>query len=452
MKRPAVTQWIKFGGFVVGTAFSVTILSAGTGAAQDSNWPQWRGPGRNGVSTVQGLPVEWNDTKNILWKTPIEGRGHSSPVVWANRIFLTTDIQGEVIPGAQAPRHVRDGETYFHPATGDADKRHTLKVISIDADTGEILWTRTAHDGRVFDNRNRVNTYASPTTVTDGSNVYVYFGSQGVFCYDFEGKQVWKVDLGGILTWGHGHGTSPLLYENLLILQIDQNQGEGSFLVALDKATGQEVWRTPRNTRLNYSSPILVEAEGRTDLVTTHYHGVIAYDPATGKELWRVDGFLGNAVPTPVANRKMVFVASGYPDKLLRAVRIPANGEESSPTVSWEYRKGTGYVPSPLLYDGYLYLVSDKGVLTCLDPETGNVVYEGGRIPKPTSVRGSPVAWDGKILLSGQDGDLFEIQAGPIHRVLSVNSLGGTVYGSPPRRIFSASGTPRSSRRRPHNS
>jgi outer membrane protein assembly factor BamB len=429
-----ITKQTTFSCLILTLVFSSTHLLA---AAQESNWPQWRGPGRNGVSTESGIPVEWSMTQNILWKTPIEGKGHSSPVVWGNRIFITTDIEGEVIPGAQAPQHIRDGKTYLHPWSVSADKRHTLNVICLDADSGKILWTRTAHDGRVFDNRNRVNTYASSTTVTDGRQVYVYLGSQGVFCYDLEGKEVWKVDLGDILTWGHGHGTSPLLYENQLILQIDQDEGEGSFLVALDKATGREIWRTPRSTRLNYSSPILAETEGRTELVTTHYHGVISYDPATGKELWRLDGFLGNAVPTPVANQTTVFVASGYPDKLMRAIRIPKPGD--APSIQWEYRGGTGYVPSPLLYDGYLYLVSDKGVLTCLDPETGTVVYEGGRIPIPTSVRGSPVAWDGKILLSGQDGDFFVIQAGPVHRVLSVNSLGGTVYASPAiagRRLF----------------
>ncbi len=418
-----------FVGIVCWMAFSIALLSGSQSMAQESVWPQWRGPDRNGVSAEQGIPIEWNATKNILWKTPLEGRGHSSPVVWGNRIFLTADIQGEVIPGAEAPRHVRDGETYLHPATGDADKRHTLKVLSIDAGTGKVLWTHTPHDGRVFDNRHRNNTYASPTTVTDGKHVFVYFGSQGLFCYDFEGELIWTVDFGGILTWGHGHGTSPLLYEGLLILQIDQDQGERSSLVALDKATGQEVWRTARNTRLNYSSPILVETGERTDLVTTSYHNVIAYDPATGKERWRCEGFLGNAVPTPVANKTMVFVASGYPDKLVRAIEIPKEG--GTPTVLWEYQKGTAYVSSPLLYDGYLYLVSDKGILTCLEPETGKVVYEGGRLPIPTNVKASPVAWDGKILISGQDGDFFVIQAGPTHRVLSTNSIGGVVYSSP---------------------
>ena len=320
-------------------------------------------------------------------------------------------------------------KTYRHPASESADRRHTLKVVCIDARTGKILWTRTAHDGPVFDNRHRVNTYASPTAVTDGERVHVYFGSQGIFSYDFEGELLWKVDFGDIATWGHGHGTSPILYEATVILQIDQNEGDGSFLVALDETTGREVWRTPRRERVNYSSPILVETNGHTELITTSYDVVIAYDPATGKELWRSEGFLGNAIPTPVANDSIVFAVSGYPDKRTRAIRIPAEG--GSAEVIWEYRKGTGYTPSPLLYGGYLYLVSDKGVLTCLDPETGKVVYEGGRIPIPTFVRASPVAWDDKILLSGQDGDYFIIKAGPEHEVLSVNTIGEPVIASP---------------------
>ncbi len=199
--------------------------------------------------------------------------------------------------------------------------------------------------------------------------------------------------------------------------------------MALDKKTGKEIWRTPRRERINYSSPILIEAQGRTQVVTTSYHDVISYDPSTGKELWRSGGFLGNAVPTAVASETTVFAASGYPDKLTRAIRIPASGEP--PELLWEYKKGSGYVPSPLLYRDHLYLVSDKGILTCLDPETGSVVYEGGRIPVPTSVRGSPVAWDAKILLSGADGDYFVIRAGPVHEVLAHNSIGESVTASP---------------------
>jgi outer membrane protein assembly factor BamB len=406
------------------------LLLAAAVAADDPNWPQWRGPSRNGVSTETGLPLEWGATDNLLWKTAIEGRGHSSPVVWGNRVFLTTDIEGEPIEGASAPKHIRDGEVYLHPDSQSGDRRHTLKVVALEAETGALLWSRTAHDGRVFDNRHRINTYASPTAVSDGERVYAYFGSEGLFAYDFDGALVWRLDFGDLPSWGHGQGTSPLLYRELLVLQVDRNQGEGSFIAAFDRATGREVWRSPRNERINYSSPLLVETRTGAQIVTTSYDVVISYDPSTGRELWRSEGFLGNAVPTPVASDTTVFVVSGYPDKLTRAIRIP-QGNAELPEVLWEYKKGSGYTPSPLLYGGYLYLVSDKGVLTCLDPESGTVVYEGGRFPVPSFVRASPVAWEDKILLAGEEGDLVVVQAGSSHKVLAVNSLGEPIIASP---------------------
>lgn len=405
------------------------LLAAAAFAAEEPNWPQWRGPHRNGVSSETGLPLEWSASENILWKTAIEGRGHSSPVVWGDRVFVTTDIEGEAIEGASAPKHIRDGEIYLHPDSQSGDRRHTLNVVALDAESGAILWTRTAHDGPVFDNRHRVNTYASPTAVADGERVYVYFGSEGLLAYDFEGTLLWSKDLGDLPSWGHGQGMSPLLYREFLILQVDRNQGEGSFLAAFDRATGREVWRTPRKERINYSSPLLVEKKTGAEVVTTSYDVVISYDPSTGRELWRSEGFLGNAVPTPVASDSTVFVVSGYPDKVSRAIRIPQGAEP--PAVLWEYKKGSGYTPSPLLYDGYLYLVSDKGMLTCLEPDTGAVVYEGGRFPVPSFVRASPVAWEDKILLAGEEGDLVVVQAGPIHKVLAVNSLGEPIIASP---------------------
>ncbi len=400
----------------------------------DTHWPGWRGPTRDGVSTATDLPLEWGseeDHDNVLWKVALPGRGHSSPVVWGERIFLTTDIEGDVIPGAEAPVHIRAGEVYRHPATQSADRAHTLQVLGLDALTGRTLWSHTVHDGRVFDNRHRVNTYATPTAVTDGDLVFFYFGSQGLYAFDFEGNPKWDVDFGDIATWGHGHGTSPLLHGELLILQIDQNEGDGSFLIALDKRTGTTRWRTPRNERVNYSSPILVEGDGGSQIVTTSYENVIGYDATTGKQLWRSPGFLGNGVPTAVASDTMIFAVSGYPDKVTKAIRIPTGSSSDAVPAVWEYRKGTGYTPSPILYRGYLYLVSDKGILTCIEPETGTVVYEGGRIPVATFVRASPVAWDDKILLSGEDGDFFIIQAGPKHAVLGASSIEERVIASP---------------------
>jgi len=418
----------------ISTALAAALLStlvAGHLYGDDSNWPQWRGPTRNGVSTESDLPVEWDATKNTIFKVAIAGKGHSSPVIWGDRLFLTTDIEGDVIPGAEEPVHIRAGEVYRHPAAQSADRKHTLEVLCLDAATGRTLWSHTVHDGRVFDNRHRVNTYATPTAVTDGRLVYFYFGSQGLFAFDLAGEPAWDVGFGNISTWGHGHGTSPLLHGNSLILQIDQNEGDGSFLVALDKSTGEPLWRTERRERINYSSPILIQGSGGAEIVTTSYENVISYSARTGEELWRSPGFLGNAVPTAVADDAMVFAVSGYPDKLTRAIRIPLDDGHSEVPAEWEYRKGTGYTPSPLLYDGYLYLVSDKGILTCIEPASGKIVYEGGRIPVATFVRASPVAWDDKILLSGEDGDFFVIKAGPVHEVLGASSIGERVIASP---------------------
>ncbi len=407
-------------------SFLLIVVAA---VVDEPNWPQWRGPHRNGVASATGLPLEWSAGENVLWKTAIEGRGHSSPVVWGDRLFLTTDIEGEKIEGASAPEHIRDGEVYLHPDSQSGDRRHTLKVLALDTATGATVWSRTAHDGRVYDNRHRVNTYASPTAVADGERVYVYFGSEGLLAYDFEGALLWQKDLGDLPSWGHGQGTSPLLYRELLILQVDRNQGDESFIAAYDRATGREVWTTPRKERINYSSPLLVETKGGAEVVTTSYDAVVSYDPETGRELWRSEGFLGNAVPTAVASGTTVFVASGYPDKLTKAIRVPAGGEP--PAVLWEYKKGTGYTPSPLLFRDYLYLVSDNGLLTCLDPESGRVVYEGGRFPVPSFVRASPVAWEDKILLAGEEGDIAVVRAGPVHEVLSVNSIGEPIIASP---------------------
>ena len=201
--------------------------------------------------------------------------------------------------------------------------------------------------------------------------------------------------------------------------------------MGLDKRTGAERFRTPRTERINYSSPILVDNSGRAEVVTTSYHNVIAYDPASGAELWRAPGFLGNAVPTAVASDSMVFAVSGYPDKLTRAIPLPAAGADGPVEASWEYRKGTGYTPSPLLHDGYLYLVSDKGILTCIELSSGEIVYEGGRIPVATFVRASPVAWEDKILLAGEDGDLFVVRAGPKHEILGQSAIPERIIASP---------------------
>ncbi|HEX8185474.1 MAG TPA: PQQ-binding-like beta-propeller repeat protein, partial [Blastocatellia bacterium] len=255
-----------------------------------SNWPQWRGPASQGISEEKGIPVEWSDTKNIAWKTPIAGRGHSSPIVWGNRIFLTTSIEGPVVPDHKPYKHILGGREFTHPDWAGSDHSYTFKLISVDANKGKIIWERTAYDGPVFDHRHRRNTYASPTPVTDGKYVYAFFGSEGIYCYDFNGKLVWKQTLGGIPQLGMGAGSSPVLYENLLIVTADQDAGDASYIAALDKMTGRQVWKTPRNNHASWATPVLVKTSSRTELLVSGSETVVSYDPASGKELWKCKG------------------------------------------------------------------------------------------------------------------------------------------------------------------
>lgn len=394
-----------------------------------SNWAQWRGPDAQGVSTDKNLPSEWSATKNVLWKTPLPGRGFSQPIIWGNRVFLTTDIEGGPAPAThKAPKHMLGDKEFTHPEWDGVNKLHTFKTLCLDRDSGKILWEQISYEGTVFDHRHKRGNYAAPTPITDGKYVIAYFGSEGVYCYDFKGKLIWKKNLGGISTFGMGVGTSPVLHENLVILVCDQSLGKpkDSFMVALDKKTGKEIWRVERPIQGSWATPVIVKTAGRVELVTSGNEFLISYDPSTGKELWRAGGLKSHAIATPVIGHGLAILSSGYPSKVVTAVRLGGSGNlDGTDKIAWQYNKGTAYVPSPILYGDYLYLLSDAGILTCLNAKTGEVVYEGGRVPVATKFYGaSPVAFDGKLLLTSDDGDTFVIKAGPKHEVLGTNSIG----------------------------
>jgi len=418
--------------FTLMVGFSLATLSFFASTASAGNWPQWRGPDGSGISNEKNLPSEWSPTKNVKWKTPIEGRSHSSPIVWGNRVFLTTAIEGAVVPGAKAVKHMDGDREFYHPDSVGADHKHTFKVLCLDRDTGKILWQATAWEGTPYDNRHRKSSYAASTPATDGKLVYAFFGTEGLYAYDFKGKLAWKAQLGNLGTVGMGTGTSPILVGDLVIVQCDEENGASSFIVALDKKTGKEVWKTPRKVQVSWSTPILVRTATRTELITSGTEFVISYDPATGKELWRHKGVESNAIPSPVANSEMVFLVAGFPAKIAMAIRLGGSGDlTDTPNVPWKYAKGTAYVPSPILYGDYLYLMTDRGVLTCIDAKTGEVKYEGGRIPIPATFTASPVAFEGKILMTSEDGDTFIVKSGPKHEILGTNSVGEPVYASP---------------------
>ena len=414
------------------TLLFIFIASAIVGA-KTSNWPQWRGPDGRGVSEEKGLPAEWTSTRNVKWKTPISGRGHSSPIIWGKKIFLTTSVDGETVPGRTpgVSHKMSDGSDFVHPDAVGADLKHTFKVVCLDRVTGKILWERVAYEGPVHDSRHKKASFASSTPATDGKYVFAFFGSEGLYAYDFNGKLLWKQDLGKLGTASVGYGVSPILYKDLVIMQCDES-GMKSFIAAFDKKTGKEVWRVARKVDVTWTSPVLVRAGNRMEIITAAAEAIIAYDPLTGKELWRHKGLESNAVPTPVVYNDLVVVTSGYPKKIALALKAGGNGDVTGgKQLVWSYNKGTAYVPSPIAYGEYVYLMTGNGSITALDAKTGKVFYEAARVPKPATFMASPVAFEDKILLTSEEGDTYVLRAGPKHEVLGTNSLGEPVYASP---------------------
>jgi len=334
-----------------------------------------------------------------------------------------------VIPGAGAPIHYIGGQVFKHPQATGSERNHTLEVMAVSRETGDVLWSDVVYDGRIYDDYVRDSSVASATAITDGELVYFYFGSEGVYAYDFDGNAVWDVDLGDLSYFGVGLGTSPLLHGDALILKVDIAEGEDSFIVGLDKTTGQEIWRTPRSVEASWGTPLLLDdVDGEPQVLTVGNQFLIAYDPATGEELWRLEGLRNNAVHSPVWDGELVYVSTGYPRSVVRGIRPGRDAAE----LVWEYRKGAAYVASNVVYAGYLYVTNDKGTITCLDAATGEVVYEGGRVPVPPAMlMASLLVVDDKIMMSTPEGDTFWITTGPEFSVTEHNSLDEPIWATP---------------------
>ena len=381
----------------VRTAIALTVALSSTLAAED--WPEFRGPTGQGHSTERGLPLEWSETRNVVWKVPVPGRGWSSPVVANGRLWLTT-------------------------ATDEGGG--SLRLLSYDVATGRAVTDTEVFKVRGSRSPNVKNSRASPTPIVDGDRVYVHFGADGTAAVTTDGKVAWKVVLA--YQSQHGNGGSPALYDDLLIVNCDG--GDEAFVVALDKATGRVRWRTPRRQPYDqsYTTPLVIKVAGADQLISIGAYRAAAYEPRTGHEIWRVSYGSGfSNVPRPVFGHGLVYIATGFQQPTLLAVRVGGTGDVTRSHVAWTMTRQAPYTPSPLLVGDELYVVSDIGILSCLDATTGAVHWLerlGG------NYSASPIFADGRVYFLSEEGTATVLVPGREFRVLARNTLDGSTLAS----------------------
>lgn len=405
----------------------------------NGSWPSFRGPHASGIAEQQNLPDRWDGKKgeNILWRTPIPGLAHSSPVVWGRRLFVTSAVS-------------TDPKATFRPGLygdGDASQDRSQQrwvIYALDKQTGKILWERVACQGVPIDKRHIKSTYANSTPATDGRIVVGWFGSQGVYAYDVNGRFLWKADLGrfnlgayDIPTYEWGPASSPIIWDGLVILQCDSQ--DDSFILALDADTGKTVWKTNRDELPSWGTPTVATTSKGPELITNASNYIRGYDPRTGKELWRLGGSSKITAPTPIFTDDLFVVASGRgPERPIFVVRSGARGDltlpegkASSEAVAWS-RTGRGsYMPTPLIYDGILYVLANNGVLDAYNVRTGEEIYRE-RLPLVGSgFSASPIASDRKLYLSNEDGEMLVIAAGKKFSLIATNSMGELLMATP---------------------
>lgn len=414
----------------------LVILAA---VAQAQNWPQFRGPGASGVVEGQPAAVNWNTEKsvNVRWKTAVPGLAHSSPVVWGNKVFVTSAVT------SAAKNETRFG-LYGDVAPVKDEPKHTWKVYALDKRTGKILWERIAYEGLPRVKRHPKSTHADSTPVTDGKYVIAMFGSHGLYAYDLNGKLLWKQDL-GILDAGWfydpdyqwEYGSSPIIYRDLVIIQADVQKD--SFIAAYNIKTGKLVWKTPREEIPGWGTPTVAEGKGRAELVANGTKAIRGYDPQTGKELWRLTPNSEITTPTPIVAHDLIYVTSGYrPVQPIYAIRLGASGDitlkegkDSSEHIAWSKPRGGPYMPTPIVYGDVFYTCSNQGVLTAYNAKTGERIYQERLGGKGGAFTASPIASDGKIYLSSEDGDIFVVKAGPKYELLATNPVGEVMMATP---------------------
>ncbi len=444
------------------TTLTLLAIASTLTASAAQHWPQWRGPLANGLAPDATPPLEWNESKNIKWKVAIPGSGTSTPIIWENKIFLTTAIntgkpgdakpvaarsvspavfaqQRPVPPPGQdgkgaPPGGKRRGFGGGGFGGGEAPKEiHDFVVICLDRATGRTLWQKTVRSAVPHEGHHRDHGFASNSPVIDGQHVYAFFGSRGLFCLDMEGAVKWEKDLGDMRTKNSfGEGSSPVLHGNTLVVNWD-HEGD-SFIVAMDKRTGKELWRKQRDERTSWSTPFVVEHSGKAQVVVNATGKVRSYDLATGDVLWECGGQTDNAIPTPVSGNGNVYVMSGFRGSTLHAIKLGQSGDlaDKAEAFAWKHSGGTPYVPSPLLYGSRLYfLKGNDAMISAFNARDGKPLFTEHRLEGIRGAYASLVGAADRVYVTGRDGAVVVLKDSDKLEVLATNKLDEGIDASP---------------------
>ena len=431
-------KWIMALVVVAWTGFGPASFLRGS----DKDWHQWRGPLATGVAPAADPPTEWGEGKNVKWKVRLPGSGTSTPVIRDNLVFIHAAIPGGkageanaapvggavVTPVALQDRPRRGGFGGGPPPT----EKYQFVLMCLDRATGKTLWQKVVREEVPHEGHHRDHGFASYSPVTDGQLVFAYFGSRGLHCYDVRGNLKWEKDLGKMRTKnGFGEGSSPVLHGDKLVVLWD-HEGD-DFIIALDKKSGKELWRTPRDEDTTWSTPLVVEHEGRAQVVVSATRKIRSYDLQTGKQVWECAGMTANSIPSPVAAKGIVYVTSGFRGSNLLAIKLGRQGDlTGTDAIAWSHNRGTPYVPSPLLYDNRLYFLSgNEARLSCFDVNTGKALYETQRVEDLQGVYASPVGAAGRVYLVGRNGTTAVIKHADTLETLATNVLDDRIDASP---------------------
>lgn len=407
------------------SAWMVAVMfGAGGPVYGEGTWPTWRGEKMLGVAGEGAKPaVEWSETKNVKWKVKLPGSGTSSPVVWGDQIFIQTAIPigNKTAGGVQPTAAGGGGRGGLSRAPGGV---YQFVLMSVDRRDGTERWRRVVKEEEPHEGHHPDHGFASYSPVTDGKVVVAFFGSRGVHCFDMAGELKWSKDLGRMRTkMSFGEGSSPALHGGKVVLNWD-HEGE-DFIAAFEKETGREIWRKPREEDTSWSTPLVLEHEGKAQVVVSATKRIRSYDLETGAQVWECGGMTANVIPTPVVGEGVLYAASGFRGNALLAIRLGKSGDlTGTDAIVWSVRRNTPYVPSPLLYEGRLCMFSgNTGALTCLEAKTGKVLIDGKRIEGLEGVYASPVGAAGRVYLTGRNGTTVVIKSSDTLEVLGTNVL-----------------------------